>query len=117
RVVEGALPDVSAGVHQLPCRARVVRAEEAAVLVLDERVDATRIRAGDRDADLADDALRQAGIARDLAPRLAAVGGLEQPAARPAARHLVLDAIGLPQRGEHDVRIAPVDLDVHRAGL
>ena len=36
---------------------------------------------------------------------LAAVGGLEQAAARAAARHLVLDAVRLPQRGVHHVRV------------
>ena len=56
-------------------------------------------------------------IARDLRPRLAAVGRLEQAAARAAARHLVLDAIRLPQRRVHHVGIAPIDRDVDGAGL
>ena len=48
RVVEGALPDVAVVVHQLPRRARVVRQEHAAVLRLDDRVDAIGVGAGDR---------------------------------------------------------------------
>ena len=45
RVVEGALPDVAAFVDQLPRRAGIIRAVQTAVLVLDERVHAVRIRA------------------------------------------------------------------------
>ena len=72
RVVERALADVAPLVDQLPRRAGIVRAEEAAVLVLDERVDAVRIGAGDGDADLADHA-RTAGpalrvISRHVSP-------------------------------------------------
>ena len=48
---------------------------------------------------------------------LAAVGRLEEAAARAAARHLVLDAVGLPQRGVHHVRVLAIDRDVDRAGL
>jgi hypothetical protein len=52
RVVEGALTDATLVVHQRPRVAAVVAAEEAAVVVLDERVDAIRIsrRHGDTDA-------------------------------------------------------------------
>ena len=117
RVVERALPDVAPRVHQLPVRAAVVGAEQAAVLVFDERVDPVRIRLGDRDADLPVHALRQPLVARDFRPRLAAVGGLEQAASGTAARHRVLDAVRLPQGGKHDVRIAPVDRDVGASGL
>src|SRR5439155_2197319 len=104
-------------IGQLPRGAGIVRAEEAAVLVFDERVDAARIGARDRDADLADETFGQPGAPRDLSPRLAAVGRFEEAAARSAARHLILDAIGLPQRGEHHVGIPPIDLDVDAARL
>ena len=60
RVVERALPEAPGRVHQRPARAGIVGREEPAVLVLDERVDAVRIGAGDGDADPADDARRQA---------------------------------------------------------
>src|SRR5205814_1659694 len=72
RVVERALTDISSRIHQLPRRAGIVGAEEAAVFVLDQRVDAVRVGARDGDADLADHALRQAWVARDLAPGVAA---------------------------------------------
>ena len=63
RVVEGALADAARLVHQLPRRAGIVRAEEAAVVVFDERVDAVRVGAGHRDADLA---VRRPAAARRL---------------------------------------------------
>src|SRR5262249_56821042 len=116
-VVDRARRVFAAGVDQLPRRARIVGAEEPAVLVLDERVDAVRVRPRNADGDLADEALRHAGVARDLAPRLAAVDRFEEAAARSAARHLIFDAIRLPQRGEHHAWIPPIDLDVHGAGL
>src|SRR5262249_51299301 len=117
RVVEGALPDVASGIHQLPRRARIVGAEQAAVLVLDERVDAARIGASDRDAYLAEDPWGGAWVACDPAPRPAAVDRFEEAAARTAARHLILDAIRLPERRKDNVRIPPIDLDVDPAGL
>ena len=116
-VVERALPEAAGRVHQRPARAGIVGRVEAAVLVLDQRVDAIRVRARDGDADPADDAGRQTLGAGDLRPGLAAVGGLEQPAARAAARHLVLDPVRLPQRRVHHAGVAPIDDDVHGAGL
>src|SRR5207247_6709240 len=117
RVVESALTDIAARVHQLPRRARICGGEEAPVLGLDQRVHTVRVGARDGDADLADHALRQARVARDLAPGVAAVGRLEQAAAGAAARHLILDAIRLPHCREQDVRIPAIDLDVHGARL
>ena len=70
RVVERPLPDAPLVVDQLPALARVVTAEEPAVVVLEERVDPVRIRARDRQPDPPDDALlRHPRIARDLGPR------------------------------------------------
>ncbi len=69
---------------ELPGGARVVGHEEAAVLGLDLRVDAVRVGARNRDADLAEDAFGQAGVAGDFGPGVAAVGGLEDAAARAA---------------------------------
>src|SRR4029078_11546450 len=97
--------------------AGIVGAVETALVVLDERVDAIRVGAGDGDAHLPVDSLRHPAGARDFLPRLAAVGRFEQSAAGAAARHLILDAICLPQRGEHYVRIASIDFDVDAAGL
>ena len=70
RVVERPLPDAPLVVDQLPGLARVVTAEEPAVVVLEERVDPVRIRARHRHPDPPDDALlRHPRIARDLGPR------------------------------------------------
>ena len=87
RVVERPLTEIAALVHLLPVRPRVVRHEEAAVLRLDLGIQARRVRAGDREPDLAEHALRQTGIARDFGPVIAAVSRLEDAAARAAARH------------------------------
>ncbi len=115
RVVEGALPDGARFVDQLPRRARIVGHEQAALFVLDQRVDAIRIRLGVGQADASDQAGGQAGVAGDLGPGLAAVGGLIHAAAGTAARHLVFDAVRLPQRGVDDVRVVGVDHDVDGA--
>ena len=117
RVVEGALPDVAVLVDEHPGAAGVVRDVESALVVLDQRVDPVRVGAGHVDADAPDDAGGQAGVARDLGPGVAAVGGLEEAAAGSAARHLVLDAVRLPHRGVQHVRVAAVDHEVDRAGL
>src|SRR5207247_5589041 len=96
RVIEGALPQLAIVVRLRPRRSAIVRAEYAAVVVLDERVHAAAVGAGNGHANPADNAGRQAGIARDLGPRIAAVGRFEQAAARSAARHLPGDAVRLP---------------------
>src|SRR6185437_4474503 len=116
-VIEGALAEPALVVDKGPGGAGVVGAEQAAVLVLDEREDAIRIDGRDRDADLAVDARRQTFGVGDFGPGLAAVGRLVQSAARAAARHSPFVAIGLPERGVHDIRIGAVDLDVGGAGL
>src|SRR5688572_5092059 len=115
RVVERALPNRARGVDQLPRSTGIVRYEQATILVFDQRVDAIGVglRVGETDA--ADHARRQPGVARDLGPRLAAVGRLIHAAAGAAARHLVFNAIRLPQRGIDHVRIVGVDHDIDGA--
>ena len=86
-------------------------------VVLEEGVDAVRVRARHGHPDAPDDALgRHAGVARDLGPAVAPVGRLEHAAAGAAGRHGVLLAEGLPQRRVEHVRVVPVDHDVDRAG-
>gem|GEM_PF-1421543 len=117
RVVEGALPDAPLVVDELPRGARVVRAEEAPVVVLEEGVDAVRIRARDRHPDPAHDALgRHPRISGHLGPRAPAVDALEHAAARPTGRHRVLLAEGLPERRVEHLRIVAVDHEVDGAG-
>ena len=118
RVVERALAHVAVVVRHLPRRAGIVADVEAAGrFVLDERVDAIAVGARDRDADLAPQARRKAGILGDLRPGVAAVGGLEEAAARAAARHAPRRAAGFPQRREDHVGVLRIDRQVHAAGL
>ena len=117
RVVERPLPDAPLVVDQLPAVARVVTAEEPAVVVLEERVDPVRIRARDRQPDPPDDALlRHPRIARDLGPRVPAVDAFEHAAARPARRHRVLPTECLPQRHVEHVRVVAIQRDVNGTG-
>ena len=117
RVVERPLPDPPLVVDELPAVAPVVRAEEAAVVVLEEGIDAARVRGRHRQADLADDAVRgHAGVAGDLGPGGAAVDRFEHAAARPAGGHRVLLAEGLPERRVDHVRVVAVECDVDRPG-
>ena len=60
--------------------------------------------------------LRDAGIERDLLPRVAAVGGLPQTAAAAAGVHAPRRALELPHRREEDARIGRIDREVDRAG-
>ena len=117
RVVERALPHAAGRVHQRPARACVVTHEQAAVLVLHQRVDAAAVGARHGHADAPHHARGQARRARDLGPGVAAVGALEKPAARAATRHLVLDTIRLPQRCVDHARVLAVDRQIYRAGL
>src|SRR5207249_3674936 len=96
-VVPGALAQIAFVVRAPPRLAAVFRSEDAARVGLDDRPHAILI-GGHRDADLPNDALRHAIVARDLLPRIAAVGGLEQSRARPAARHVPGTPTRLPHR-------------------
>ena len=117
RVVERPLPDAPLVVDQLPAVARVVTAEEPAVVVLEERVDPVRIRTRHRHPDPPDDALlRHPRIARDLGPRVPAVDAFEHSTARPARRHRVLLAERLPQRHVKHVRVVAIQRDVNGTG-
>ena len=59
----------------------------------------------------------QTRLARELRPRVAAVGRLEEAAARAAARHRVGQPVGLPQRGVEHLRVVAVHHEIDRAGL
>ena len=109
RVVERALPHVSVFIDERPGRAGIVGAEQPALFVFDERIDSIGIGARHAHADATDHARRQAGVACDFRPGFACIGGLEQAAARPAARHRVLHAEGFPHRCVHHVGIGAID--------
>src|SRR5690606_12913896 len=118
RVVERALTQLPLGVHELPRRTAVVGAEDTATVRLDDRVHAVRVGTGHGHADLADHLLpRQAGVARDLRPRGAPVGALDEATARAAARHRPRLPECIPERRVDDVRILRIDRDVDGAGL
>src|SRR5439155_26097830 len=68
-----------------------------------------------RSSDL-DHPRRHALVAGQLGPGIAAVGGLEQPAPRAAAREAPGGALRLPQRGVEDPRVGGVHGEVDRAG-
>ena len=86
-------------VDACPVLAAVVGAVEAALLGLDQGVDAARVGGRDRDADLAPDAFGQA-VAFELLPGVAAVARDVEAAAGAAARQLPGPAARLPEAGE-----------------
>src|SRR6185437_15600811 len=81
REVPGPLSQFRLVIGARPGVAPIVRAEYAAGLGFDQRVEAVWIRARNRDRDLADRALRQARIPGDIGPVRAAIDGLVDPAA------------------------------------
>src|SRR5207302_5888578 len=97
-VVKRALAQLALIVHLGPRRAAILGAEDAAVFVFNERVDAAAVGARNRHADAADEAGRQARVPCDFRPVLAAIGRFEETAPRAAARHLPRDAVRLPER-------------------
>ena len=101
-----------------PGGASIVRAEHTAqrVLCFDVRVYALRVGGRDRHTDLADQALRHAGIEGQFGPGVAAVGALPEAAAAGAGVHAPRGALELPHRCVHDARIGHVDRQVGRAG-
>ena len=115
-VVPGTAAEPGLLARALPGRAPVIGSEERAVLGLDQRVDAAAIGRGDGDADPSEDAARQAGVARDVGPRVAAVGRLPERRIGPAAAHAPGRALRLPHRGKQDARILLVDRQVDGAG-
>ena len=116
RVVPGPLPELPVFVRPLPGRARVVGAEDPALLGLDHRVDALRSGGGDGDADPAPRALRQA-LPVELPPLVAAVRRLVEPAPGAAALQAPRRPLRLPEGGVEDARVGRVHREVHGARL
>src|SRR4029079_18034407 len=98
-----ALAELPLLVGARPGGAAVVGAEHAAVLRLHDGPHPVAPPAAHRHADLADHAGRQPRVAGDLGPGLAAVGGAEEPAPRPAAGERPGGAAHLPERGVESV--------------
>ena len=112
--VEGALPDVAVAVDELPRTASVVGPVEPAPLGFEVCPHPVRIRAGDGDRDLAEHPLREARMARDLAPGVAPVGGLEDPRPGAATPEVPGPANHLPQGRVQHVRIGRIHGQVDR---
>ncbi len=115
--IERALPQIAIGVDQLPRGTGIVRSIESTGLGLDDGVEPSRIGARYRDANLAEQTLRHPWRVRHLRPRAAAVGGLEQSRARPAARELPRNARHFPQRCVQRLWILRIDDQIDRTGL
>src|SRR5262249_23274863 len=92
----------------------VVGAIDAALVGFDHREDAVGIGRRDRDAEASPRALGQAVPGQAL-PRVAAVRGLPETAARTAALEAPWRAIRLPRGGEEDPRILRIHAQIHRA--
>ncbi len=136
RVITGPLADAAIAMHQLPRLAAVVAAEQAALVRLDEGIDAPAVRRGDGHADLAPDAFGQPLAVflalgcvlaepqrfrpwrrHELRPGVAAVARGVQPAAGPAAGQLPRPPPRLPQPGEQHFRIGRIEAHIGGAGV
>ena len=117
RVVEGPLANVALVIGQYPRSACIIAFEQAPLLVLDQRIDPIRVGPRHGDTDASHQSIRHSRVAGDLDPAFTTVGALEQAASRPSARHLVFLAVGLPERGIHDVRIVVINRNVDRGRL
>ncbi len=115
--VPAAAPDALVARHLRPRRARVVGAVEPALLRVHDGVDAPAVGGRHGDADAPEALGRQPR--RQRLPRRAAVGRLEDAAARAVRRRV--DAPRrtprVPERGVHDLRVLRVELQVDRADV
>src|SRR5206468_2529057 len=116
RVVPGALAQIGGVARLRPRIAAVARTKHAALFRLDDRVDVLRIRRTNADADDAERPLRHALVARQLFPRVAAVGRLPQRRPFAAAVEKVRAAPEAPRRRVEDARIGWIHVQIDRAG-
>src|SRR6266566_4209142 len=115
RVVPGALAEIALLVRAAPRIAAVVGSEDASRVRLHDSPYAVVV-GGHSNTDLPDGPLGESLVARDLLPRVAAVAGLEESGARPAARHVRWAAARLPDRRIENPRIDGVHGEIHGAG-
>ena len=113
--VPRALPQIPVGRDEPPCLAGVVGAEQAAVLVFDEGVDAVRVGGRNRHGADAPGPARQAVAVRDVGPGVAAVGRAPDRRALPARREAVGRPADAPHRGVEDARVRRVHLELESA--
>ncbi len=117
RVIPGALTQLAFLVHFGPGFTGVVRAEHAAVFGFHQRPHAFGIHGRDRHADASEDAFGHAGIAAEIGPGIAAVGGFPDAAIRAAAIETPGLAARFPEAGVEHARIRGVHGKVDRAGV
>ena len=115
-VVPGALAQGAVTVDPLPCDPRIAGPVDPARVGLDEGEDALRIQRRDSHGDVAEDAGGQAGAAGDVLPAVAAVGALEDAAARPAGDEHPWRASRLPEGGIEHVGVVRVHGEIAHAG-
>ena len=118
-VVPGPVHQVSVSAYLRPALAVVVTAVQAGSLTLGlhQGPDPPGTRRGGADAVLAQQPARQAALAGQLLPGVAAVGGAPQPAARAAAVQVPEAAPCRPAAGVQDARVERVHGQVHGAGV
>ncbi len=117
RVVPGPLPERPVIVYPRPSGARILRAEDTALLGLNDRPHPIRVHRRDRDADLAEGALRQARVAADLGPAVAPVGRLEKTASRTTTLHPPRHAACLPESSVNDPWVVRVEGEIDGASV
>ncbi len=115
RVIPGALFQIVLVVHLVPVPPPVVGAEQPAIRRFHQRPHTLRIGRRDGHTDASEHAARQSRRVRNLRPVVAAIGALEQPAARAAAIHPPGLPADFPHRGIEHPRITRVHRDIHRA--
>ena len=115
--VPAAVPDAGVGAGPRPVAAAVVGAVEAALVGVDQGVDAGGLARRHREADPP----RRGGeaVALDAAPVLAAVGRLVEPRSGAVRRRVDVPRRPprLPQGGVDHVRVPGLEDDVDRAGV
>src|SRR5260370_21750602 len=114
--IPSTLPQASIFVHANPAFARVIGAIEPAIFGLDQRIDAARIPARNRNPDAAHNVRRQT-VTFEALPCAAAVGGFVESAARSAAAQTPGCANHLPQRGKERVGVVGIKHTVNGAGF
>ena len=115
--VPGALAEVVFLIHARPVFTGVIGAEEAAIGGFDHGPDTVRIGGGDGHGDAALHAAGQPGRMGDIGPRVAAIGGFPETAARAAAVEAPGFAADLPERGVDGAGVGGIHREVHGAGL
>ncbi|MGH9550782.1 MAG: hypothetical protein ACRD3W_15480 [Terriglobales bacterium] len=114
--VPGALAKPAIVIHASPMLPGILRAVEPAFLGLDDRIDAIRIRSGNRDTDLAQDSAGKT-IALEAFPRHAVIFRTVKSAAWATTGEKPWLPPRLPKRREHDVRIMRIENDVDPSGV